>query len=234
MVGVSAQVSRAAGAYQLKERSYFEGCRVDYVDALPADPSAWILELGCGTGATGELALRLGKCSRYSGIELVPDAAETARSRLTEVVIGDVEELELPWPSSCFDALIMSEVLEHLRDPWMVLRRLHRVLKPGALVFASTPNVAHREIVTMLLRGRWELADSGPMDRTHLRWFTPATLASAFADAGYVVDDVTSLGPLGPGSRVVDTILRGRCRYLWHRQIDLRAHVPDAERTGGP
>jgi 2-polyprenyl-3-methyl-5-hydroxy-6-metoxy-1,4-benzoquinol methylase len=161
-------------------------------------------------------------------VELFPEPAATARERLTEVVEGDVEQLELPWPDHSFDALILSEVLEHLRDPWAVLERLHPLLRPGALVFASTPNVAHREIIVMLVRGRWELRSYGPLDATHLRWFSPSSLRAAFEDAGYIVDSVGPLGELGPGSAIVDRVLRGRLRHLWHRQIDLRAHVPHA------
>ena len=117
-----------------------------------------------------------------------------------------------------------------MRDPWAVLTRLRPLLRPGARVFASTPNVAHREIIVMLLRGRWELRSYGPLDATHLRWFTPSSLRRAFEEAGFVVDSVGPLGPLGPGSAVVDRVLLGRLRHLWHRQIDLRAHVP---RTAG-
>lgn len=216
------------GGYDSKDASYFAMARHDYVDALPDDPTASILEIGCSNGATGALALARGKCGRYCGVELFAEPAAAARERLTEVVEGDVERLELPWPSGSFDALILSEVLEHLRDPWAVLRRLRPLLRPGARVLASTPNVAHREIVVMLLRGRWELRSYGPLDATHLRWFTPSSLRQAFEEAGYVVDSVGPLGPLGPGSAVVDRLLRGRLRHLWHRQIDLRAHVPPA------
>jgi 2-polyprenyl-3-methyl-5-hydroxy-6-metoxy-1,4-benzoquinol methylase len=226
------RATAGAPAYADKEDWYFEGRRRDYVTALPEDPSASILEVGCGAGATGALALETRKCGRYCGVELSPPAAEVASSRLTEVVVGDVEEIELPWASASFDALILSEVLEHLRDPWSVLRRLRALMRPGARVFASTPNVAHREVIAMLVRGRWDVADSGPMDRTHLRWFTPCSLAAAFRESGFVVDSVGSLGALGPGSKVVDALLRGRGRHLWHRQIDLRGHVPLRTESG--
>ncbi len=218
---------REAG-YDTKEASYFAMARADYVAALPDSSEASILEIGCSNGATGELALAEGKCRRYCGVELFSEPAAVARERLTEVVQGDIAQLELPWPAESFDALILSEVLEHLRDPWAVLARLRPLLRPGALVFASTPNVAHREIVVMLLRGRWELRSYGPLDATHLRWFTPSSLRAAFEGAGYVVDAVGPLGALGRGSAIVDRLLRGRARHLWHRQIDLRAHVPEA------
>jgi len=216
------------GGYDLKDTSYFAMARDDYVAALPDNADASILEIGCANGATGALALAEGKCRRYCGVELFAEPAAAARERLTEVVEGDVEQLELPWPAESFDALILSEVLEHLRDPWAVLERVRPLLKPGALAFASTPNVAHREIIVMLLKGRWELRSYGPLDATHLRWFSPSSLRRAFEEAGFVVDSVGPLGALGPGSAIVDRVLRGRLRHLWHRQIDLRAHVPQA------
>ena len=228
MASADRPVSVSGGGYDLKEASYFAMAREDYVAALPEQPESSILEIGCSTGATGALALARGKCRRYCGVELFPEPAAEARERLTEVVEGDVEQLELPWPPQSFDGLILSEVLEHLRDPWAVLARLRPLLRPGARVFVSTPNVAHREIIVMLLRGRWELRSYGPLDGTHLRWFTPSSLRRAFEDAGFAVDSVGPLGRLGPGSAAIDRLLRGRLRYLWHRQIDLRAHVPRA------
>ena len=226
--GEAGPVTVREAGYDLKDKSYFAMARHDYVEALPDDPEASILEIGCSNGATGAVALARGKCRRYCGVELFPEPAAVARESLSEVVEGDIEQLELPWPEQSFDALILSEVLEHLRDPWAVLQRLRPLLRPGALAFASTPNVAHREIIVMLLRGRWELQSYGPLDATHLRWFTPSSLRDAFERTGFVVDEVGPLGGLGPGSAVVDRLLRGRARHLWYRQIDLRAHVPEA------
>jgi SAM-dependent methyltransferase len=226
MTSAAAPAPAEGGGYDLKDPSYFAMARTDYVAALPDGGESSILEIGCANGATGALALAQGKCRRYCGVELFPEAAAEARERLTEVVLGDVEQIELPWPPASFDALILSEVLEHLRDPWAVLGRLHSLLRPGALVFASTPNAAHREMIVMLLRGRWELRSYGPLDATHLRWFTPSSLRDAFEGAGFAVDSVGPLGALGRGSAIVDRIARGRARHLWHRQIDLRAHVP--------
>ena len=227
MVSAAGPAPARGGGYDLKDASYFAMARDDYVAALPDRSESSILEIGCSNGATGALALARGKCRRYCGVELFAGPAALASERLTEVVVGDIEQLELPWPAESFDALVLSEVLEHLRDPWAVLERLRSLLRPGALVFASTPNVAHRELIVMLLRGRWELRSYGPLDATHLRWFTPSSLRDAFETAGYVVDAVGPLGALGPGSAILDRVLRGRARHLWHRQIDLRAHVPD-------
>jgi 2-polyprenyl-3-methyl-5-hydroxy-6-metoxy-1,4-benzoquinol methylase len=165
-------------AYSMKVPSYFSGARADCVAALPYNREARILELGCGEGATGALALSEGKCGAYCGVELCQKAAEKANKKITEVVVGNVEEHMLPWAPKHFDALIMSEVLEHLEDPWATLRRLRPLLKPNALVFASSPNVSHHRVIRMVIKGEWNLADLGVMDRTHLRWFTPKTYST--------------------------------------------------------
>ena len=82
-----------SGFYAVKPASYFSMVRADFVDRLPRDTSAQILEVGCGTGATGALALSEGCCGRYVGVELFEAAAEQARDVLSDVVVGNVETL---------------------------------------------------------------------------------------------------------------------------------------------
>jgi 2-polyprenyl-3-methyl-5-hydroxy-6-metoxy-1,4-benzoquinol methylase len=195
------------------------------VAELPENKSAVLLEIGCGTGSTGALAKKLGKCGKALGVELMPGPAAKAATVLDEVLTRDVEEVEFPWPAGSIDILVLSEVLEHLRDPSQVLRRVRHLLKPGARVFASSPNIAHHRVIRMLLRGRWDLTEMGPMDRTHLRWFTPRSFQAMFEESGYVVDRVGPVAPFASKSRFIDLLTLGRIRHLLMTQIDLRAHV---------
>ena len=215
-----------AHAYAAKPEGYFEGARADYVSDLPVNSQAKILEVGCGEGGTGWLALQHGKCGTYCGVELLPDAGDKARKRLSEVVVGNVESMNLPWPEETFDVLILSEVLEHLRDPWAVLEKLFPLLKPGAAVYASSPNVSNHKIIRMLIQGDWNLTDMGVMDRTHLRWFTPRTYKHLFESCGYAVDFVGPMGTLSPKARAVSMMSFGRLRHLFIEQVSLRAHRP--------
>jgi 2-polyprenyl-3-methyl-5-hydroxy-6-metoxy-1,4-benzoquinol methylase len=204
-----------------KPSRYFEGARQDFVDALPLDSKASILELGCANGGTGASALASGKCGRYVGIEISDAAAAVARPRLSQVIVGDVEKLDLPWDEATFDALIMSEVLEHLVDPWTVVPRLVNLVKPGGMVMASSPNVSHYRIILELIAGRWELKDSGVMDRTHLRWFTPASFREMFEGAGVSVTRLAAVAPPGPRARVIGALSGGLLDHLLIRQINL-------------
>lgn len=209
--------------YDMKADRYFEGARSDFVSELPENPAAHILEIGCSNGNTGALALAKKKCGKYTGVEVHEAAAQKAEDRISQVLVGDIERMELPWEDNAFDALILSEVLEHLIDPWQVLRKLHRYLKPGALVFASSPNVSHHRIIRMLLRGEWNLTDDGIMDRTHLRWFTPKSFAAMFEDAGYEVVKLEPMSPFKFQVKLQNALLLGKGSHLFIKQIKIKA-----------
>jgi 2-polyprenyl-3-methyl-5-hydroxy-6-metoxy-1,4-benzoquinol methylase len=207
--------------YSDKPASYFGNARRDIVDALVTDGASSILELGCGAGGTGAAALAAGKAGTYVGIELNPAAAEQARQRITQVIEGDVEAVDVAALRNRFDALIISEVLEHLTDPWGVVRKLAGCLRPGAQVFASSPNVAHWRVVRSLLLGSFNYQEAGVMDRTHLRWFTPDTYRDMFEQAGINVAAVKPLSANAPRTRIINKLTRNRFNHLFMEQIML-------------
>lgn len=209
--------------YLEKGEGYFAGARADYVAEMPANPTAAILELGCGAGGTGALALRQGKAGTYVGIEMFEPMALEARKVLTTVHVGNVEAMDLPYAPETFDALVCSEVLEHLADPEATLRKLVPLLKPGGRVYASVPNLAHWKIVLGLLLGRFDYQERGAMDRTHLRWFTPRSFRALFESCGVTVDHVA---PIGSRSPLRALISRVPLEHLLWFQIDLRGRRP--------
>lgn len=219
-------MSVLAETYRTKDALYFTGVRRDYIQEFP---NGDILEIGCGDGANGAIALMNGKCRSYRGVEIFPEAAAKAARCIDEVIVGDIETVELPWSHESFDALVLSEVLEHLSDPWKVLRKVHPLLRRGAMIFASSPNVCHYKIIFGLVKGRWKFADFGPLDRTHLRWFSPLTYREMFEECGYSVIRCGKLADHGPKARIVSAFTFGKLDHLLSRQIDLRAIKSDAD-----
>lgn len=205
--------------YQAKPSSYFANARADMVALLETDRSSRILELGCGSGGTGRAALAAGKAGEYVGIELSANAAAVARSALTEVILGDVEQLDLSALEGRFDALVISEVLEHLTDPWATLKRLAACIKPGGAVLASSPNVAQWQVIRALIGGRFDYTEAGVMDRTHLRWFTPASYRSLFEEAGVRVDHIKPIREPGWKAKVINGLTGNRFDHLFMTQI---------------
>jgi 2-polyprenyl-3-methyl-5-hydroxy-6-metoxy-1,4-benzoquinol methylase len=215
--------TRLVAAYEGKATTYFSNARADFVRLLPRDPTARILEIGCGTGATGALAMARGRAGQYVGVELMESAAAQAREVLSEVRVGDVERMEFDWQPAQFDALIMSEVLEHLVEPAALLKRLSRFIRPGGMVLASSPNISHWRVIGELLKGRFELADQGIFDRMHLRWFTPTTFAGLFENAGFRVDHVGPVNPFSPRIELISRWSSGRLDHLFMTQISIQA-----------
>jgi 2-polyprenyl-3-methyl-5-hydroxy-6-metoxy-1,4-benzoquinol methylase len=209
-------------AYEGKATTYFSNARSDFVRLLPRDTSARVLEIGCGTGATGALAMARGRAGHYVGVELMENVAAQAREVLPEVHVGDVERMEFDWQPAAFDALILSEVLEHLVEPGRLLRRLARYVRPGGMVLASSPNIAHWKVLRELANGRFNLADQGVFDRTHLRWFTPATFAGMFEEAGFRVDHVGPVNPFSPRVELISRWTSGRFDHLFMTQISIQ------------
>ncbi|HJV21890.1 MAG TPA: methyltransferase domain-containing protein [Holophagaceae bacterium] len=144
-----------------------------------------VLDVGCGFATTSQLLREQG--NRITGIEENPGAVEVARTRLDEVIQGNLADLESilgRLDGRRFDAIIFADVLEHLPWPRQVLEGFLPLLKPGGSVFISLPNVGLWSVRLGLLLGRFDYQDTGVLDRTHLRFFTRKSVAGLLAAAG--------------------------------------------------
>lgn len=157
----------------------------DLLDRIPLDARV-VLDVGCMTGALGAEFKRRNPGCRYLGIEQDPAAARIAAARLDEVATSCVEDEPFPFGPGPFDCIIYGDVLEHLRDPWAVLRRHAPSLAEDGVVLICMPNAEHWSFAERLLRGTWDYEPIGLFDRTHLRWFTAETTHRALTAAGLV------------------------------------------------
>jgi methionine biosynthesis protein MetW len=165
----------------------YENPRAELQRHVPAGARR-VLDLGCASGALGA-ALRA-RGAEVVGVESDPEYAARARERLDAVVEADLETLD-PTQLGTFDVLIAGDVLEHLADPWAVLRRFASVLEPGGTAIVSLPNVRHWESVfAIAIQGRFPRRNEGVFDRTHLRWFTLHDAWGLVDQAGLTVEAV--------------------------------------------
>lgn len=118
-------------------------------------------------------------------------AAKLARKLLDGVVCADIEQdmAQVLALASSFDALVLGDVLEHFQDPWRVLRELRGVVEPNGVCVACIPNVGHWSLLAELLQGKWNYAEQGLLDRTHVRFFTLDSAVQLFEQAGWTVID---------------------------------------------
>lgn len=179
------------------------------VENIP--PSAQtVLEIGCGSGATGELYLRRNPRARYIGLEISQDYAAIARQHITECFVGNIETIDILMLTGGVapDCIVFGDVLEHLQDPWSLLKKLKDQISTNGCIVACVPNTGHWSVITALLSGQWPYADSGLFDRTHLRFFTQQSLRHLFESAGLHVATLKSRIHITPAKTdVVPTLI---------------------------
>jgi len=184
--------------------------------------AATILDVGCSRGLFGATLRRANPGWRLVGIEPDPDTAAgaDAGSSYERVICGSFPD-DLP-DAENFDCIVFNDVLEHVIDPWDMLRRTQDHLAVGGVVVASIPNVRFVAVVRdLLLRGRWDYADYGVLDRTHLRFFTRRSIYDLFASSGFTVDSLTPINPLTVRWA---SLLIGRFRDMRYLQFAVVAH----------
>jgi len=159
-----------------------------FAKAITADGTGKrVLEVGCATGYVGEYLVRNLGCEVY-GVEYVEVAAEKARERgcYQAVVTGDIQDpaTVAGLPEGTFDFVLFGDVLEHLMNPERALQIVKPLLKPGGRVLVCVPSIIHWSLRLRVLRGKFEYTETGPLDRTHVRFFTPRSARELMEGAG--------------------------------------------------
>ena len=156
---------------------------------------------------------------------MFPVAAAIARKRLDVVVEGNVEAMDLPFKLNEFDLILCLDVLEHLVDPWAVVKRLTTLLKPGGSLIASIPNIKHHSVILPLLFcGRWDYVPAGVLDKTHLRYFTKKTAIELIESSGLRVDKLYAKGMEKQSkSRLANILSLGIFKVFFETQYVVRA-----------
>lgn len=188
--------------------SYYGHARPEVVKHIPKDTRV-VVDIGCGAGALGAaVKQRLGDVE-VRGVEISSRAAALARRVLDDVHHGSAEEpMPESWPTP--DCLVLADVLEHLVDPWTVLKAWVDRLPVGGTAVISLPNIAHGSILLNLLKGNWAYVDAGILDRTHLRFFTRNTAIDLLEQAGLELLRI---------DRVVEMPINGSLGRKWGRWI---------------
>jgi len=141
-----------------------------------------ILDVGCGDGSLPQILTK--NKNEVWGMEVNQSAANRAKKHCQKIFIIDVENNSLPVPDQYFDIIIFADVLEHLKLPAEILKKIRKKLKPNGLIIASIPNIANWRYRLKLLFGQFNYEDDGILDKTHLRFFTLSTIKKMFNQAG--------------------------------------------------
>jgi len=168
------------------------GIRNDIFALIPDDVSR-VLDIGCSTGALGEQIKQRNNNAEVVGIEFDEQMAEVAKNKLDKVIVGDIESINLAdfLSLNYFDCIIFADILEHLKNPWEILKSSVNFLNDGGIVVASIPNVRHYStIINLLFKGYWPYRERGIHDRTHLRFFALRNIKELFQYANLSIERI--------------------------------------------
>lgn len=161
--------------------------RLNGILTLLGKEAATVLDIGCGAGEVGRVVKDRSRMKVY-GVDISTNAVATARTVLDGAEVCDFEtESILPdsFKGISFDAVIVSEVLEHLFEPEKMLQHIR--LATSAPIIITVPNVLFWKNRLKIFFGSFEYTETGMMDRGHIHFFTWKSLQEVIAKGGYQI-----------------------------------------------
>jgi 2-polyprenyl-3-methyl-5-hydroxy-6-metoxy-1,4-benzoquinol methylase len=177
-----------------KPLKYYSNERNETLEFIPKN-SKKILEVGCAEGNFG-LLLKKEFNSEVWGIEPAEAPFLIAKEKIDKIFFGTVEENLENLPELYFDVIVFNDVLEHLYDPYFVLKEIKNKISETGCIVASIPNVRFwgnlKEIIN---KKDWHYKNKGILDFTHIRFFTKISMIRMFEDAGFKVEKIKGVNP---------------------------------------
>jgi len=204
--------------------------RDEFLDFVPASTRR-LLDVGCGSGClSGQLKER---GIEVVGVEKSEKLCSLAKERLSNVILGDIENLKLNYSEGYFDCIMYADVLEHLIEPLNILEKHKVYLQKDGCIVASIPNVRYYKIILrLILAGTWDYSDTGMLDRTHVRFFGLINIVELFEKAGYEIIEIKRNIIAARGFKVLNILLFNRLRNFLTYQYFIKAKKAyDVSRT---
>ena len=216
----------------------FETNRVSAVlGLLPSGEK--LLDVGCGEGSLVTKAKE--KFKEVHGIDLSASRIEKAKANADErfpnskqmyFSLADIDN-GIPYADSVFDVVTCLAVLEHVFNPYYVIREVNRVLITGGTLIVEVPNVAWLPRRLSLLFGKLPVTSNAENDWEvgHLHYFTMFSLCKLFKDAGFKVFLKTGSGIFSklrdwwPSLLTGDLIIKG-IKLRRYGQLDFNLRNP--------
>lgn len=155
---------------------------------------AAVLDIGCGNGAMSAIVAAAG----YNVVGIDPSRSGIAEAKNSfpqiEFITGDVS-VELPRAMhGAFDAVISTEVIEHLLLPRQLMERAREALKPGGTLVVSTPFHGYLKNLALALTNKFDFHWHPLTDYGHVKFFSRRTLHELFEEYGFQEGHFAAVG----------------------------------------
>lgn len=144
-----------------------------------------VLDLGCGNGALAGHLASIGYL--VTGCDYSESGIERARVQHPGIPFfqHDVTEELPPMHHGGYDAVVSTEVIEHLLLPRKLMGNAFRALKPGGIFVASTPYHGYWKNLMLAMTNKFDDHWHPLRDYGHVKFFSRRTLTALFAETGF-------------------------------------------------
>ena len=150
----------------------------------PFRSTGHILDVGSGSGFFLDVAMEM-KWDAH-GVEYDPSIVKACVLRGMKMQQGALDVSH--YQEGSFDVLTSFEVLEHLIDPRAEIEKFHALIRPGGLLYATTPN--YNSVSRWLAHPSWNIINYPE----HLNYFTPRTLDRILSENGFIKERLVTTG----------------------------------------
>lgn len=186
-------------AYTDSECGHMHGLLIpallEELNAVPGnrEKATRVFDLGCGNGSVAEAVVKAGfevtGCDpSQSGIE----AARQSRPHLNLFEGSAYEDLLSRFGS--FPLIYSLEVIEHVYDPRLVVKRAYAMLEPGGRLVLSTPYHGYFKNLMLALTGKMDSHFTALWDHGHIKFWSVKTIGALLQEAGFKILKIRRLG----------------------------------------
>lgn len=196
-------------AKELKPCNLYAPTDSDLVKLIPQE-ARFILDVGCASGLLGKKLKEETEDKIIWGIKIDSEIFKNAEKNLGSCSIGEAGEVvskNLNLPK--FDCLIFAGILEHLQEPWKVLKKFRDYLHPQGRIICSVSNIRHYKVIKDLLRDRWFYREDGILEEDHLRFFSLSNIKRILTICGYQIESLERKKEASSFMKVINYLLWG-------------------------
>lgn len=182
--------------------------RLEFIARYQALAQKTVLDVGCGGGILCEGMAIQG--AKVTGLDVEVDTIEAAKvhaqnSQLTISYIScPVEEYEV----AAFDVVTCMEMLEHVKEPQLVINHCARLLKPGGYLFLSTINRTLKAYATAIIAAEYILGLLPRQTHDFEKFIKPSELVAMIRKAGLELSGMAGMAynPLSRTAKLQDSV----------------------------
>lgn len=152
-----------------------------------------LLDIGCSTGTQIKSYLTVSPNLETVGIDIDPSAKTNADDTVKDMIIID-DFTKYDFGEKQFDIISLKFVIEHLMDFNPYMTKITKLLKPGGLLFMSTPDISSAK--ARMENDKWVLINDPVQKIGHLRWFNPKSMKYLGEKYDFEVKKIINRGEL--------------------------------------